>query len=315
MGIKNFFKIINKNSRSDYGNESIGEMGERVELEDMKGERLAIDVSNMIYQAILAMQFVNTLTDTQGRPTAHILTIFNKVLQMKKFGIDQVWVFDSPHVNPLKTEELQKRRKRREKSKNDKVQFQMTSEHVEDIKELLQHMGVSYIIAPEGIEAEQYGAVLTAGSIEERYCQYMISGDSDVLLFGGNLLRPISKRQSEDGKPHYMAYDVNMIMEEMDLDRDKLVKMGLAMGSDFAEKTPRLGAKTVHAKARYDKIPLTIEQEVAYNYFMSEVELGEADMVENQYNREELLLFLERRGFTRERYEKRLDKVFGAADN
>jgi len=97
----------------------------------------------------------------------------------------------------------------------------------------------------------------------------------------------------------------------MALTRAKMVKMGIALGTDFAEKTPGLGPASVHAKARYDKINLTPEQELAYNYFMDDIEMGEADLVENEYNREELLSYLEQRGFKRERYEKRIDQAYG----
>lgn len=309
MGIKNFLKVKVKNVKSEYNGQTIGEMGRVVQLKDLTSERVAIDTSYTIYSSILAMQFVTSLTDAQGRPTSHILTIFNKVLQMKKLGINQVWIFDSPEYNPLKGNELEKRNKKREASTNDKVLFKMTGEHVKDIQTLLRLMGVLYIVAPAGIEAEQYGAILTIGEPSERYCKYMISGDIDVLLFGGNLLRPVSKKSSADGKAGYIAFELNDILEELDMTREQVVKMGIALGSDFAEKTPGLGPANVHIKAKYNKIILTPEQELAYNYFIQPVEMSEAHLVENTYDREGLLTFLAERGFNRSKYEEKLEKL------
>jgi hypothetical protein len=313
MGIKNLLKVKVKNAKSDYGDQTIGDMGRIVELRSLVGERVCVDTSYIIYSSILAMQFVSSLTDSEGRTTSHILTILNKVLQMKLLGVNQVWIFDSPKVNPLKKAELADRAKKRAASTNEKVKFKMTSEHVADIQKLLGLMGVLYIVAPDGIEAEQYGALLTIGEPSERYCKYMISGDTDVLLFGGNLLRPVSKKSSSDGKAAYIAFEVEDILREMDLDRDRFVKMGLALGSDFAEKTPGLGPANVHTKARYNKIPLTPEQELAYDYFMQPVEMSEAHLVENTYDREGLLTFLAERGFNRSKYEARLDKAAASA--
>jgi len=308
MGIKNLMKVKIKNAKSDYNDQTIGDTGRVIDLKDLEGERVGIDTSYTIYSSILAMQHVTSLTDGAGKTTTHILTILNKVLSMKKLGVSQVWIFDSPKVNPLKINELAVRSKKRSASSNEKVQFKMTSEHVNDVKELLTHLGILYIVAPDGIEAEQYGAMLTIGEPSERYCKYMISGDTDVLLFGGNMLKPVSKNAK--GKASFTAFELEDILKEMELTRDQFVQMGLALGSDFAPKTPNMGPSSVHVKARYNKIVLTDEQETAYKYFMQPVEMAEAQLVENTYDREALLEFLVSRGFDKDRYIKRLDAAF-----
>ncbi len=310
MGITNLFKVKNQNTKSTYYGQTIGDLGRVVELKELKGDRVGLDTSYIIYSAILAMQFVSSLTDSQGRPTSHILTILNKVMQMKTLGVNQVWIFDSPKVNPLKLNELAERSKKRAASTNEKVQFKMTSEHIEDIKTLFRHMGVLYIIAPDGIEAEQYGAMLTIGQPSERFCKYIISGDTDVLLFGGNLLRPVAKKANKDGKSGYIAFEIADVLTELNITREKFVTMGLALGSDFADKTAGAGPSNVHTKIKTNKIVLTPEQEAAYNYFMQPVEMSEAHLVENTYDKEALLAFLVERGFKRERYEEKLDKIY-----
>lgn len=312
MGVTDLMKVKIVNPQSEYDGQTLSDMGVTVDLKSLKGERVCFDTSNIIYAAILAMKFVTALTDAEGKPTSHILTIMNKVLMAKKLGVRQVWIFDSPEGNPLKTAELAKRAAKRAKSKNDKVLFQMTSEQVEDIKTLLAHMGVMYIIAPPGIEAEQYGAMLTMGSPEERFCKYMISGDTDVLAFGGNVLRPPTKKSGEKAPKTgtFIAYDNEDVLREMNMTREEFVTMCVALGTDFSEKTARVGPGTIHKKIRDGEIDLTPEQQAVYEYFMNPVELQEAHLVENQYNKEALQAFLELKGFNFERYEKRIDQAY-----
>jgi len=297
-------KVKIKNAKSDYNEQTIADMGRSIELKELSDDRVCIDTSYIIYSSILAMQYVAALTDEDGRTTSHILTILNKVLNMKKEKLSQVWVFDSPKVNPLKRNELNTRAQKRDASTNEKVQFKMTGEHVKDIQDLLKYLGILYIVAPDGIEAEQYGALLTIGESSQRYCKYMISGDTDVLMFGGNLLKPLPRGGG------FVAFELNDILDEMEITREQFVTMGIALGSDFALKTPGFGPATIHTKARYNKIKLTDEQKKAYDYFMLDVEMTEAHMVENNYDREGLLDFLVARGFNRERYEKRIDAAF-----
>jgi flap endonuclease-1 len=312
MGVTDLMKVKIVNPQSEYDGQTIADMGILVDLKSLKGERVCFDVSNIIYASILAMKFVTSLTDAEGKPTSHILTIMNKILMAKKLGVRQVWIFDSPEGNPLKTAELAKRAAKRAKSKNDKVLFKMTGEQVLDIKTLLTHMGIMYIVAPQGIEAEQYGAMLTMGEPGERFCKYMISGDTDVLAFGGNVLRPPAKKSGEKAPKTgtYVSYENDNILQEMNMTREEFVTMCVALGTDFSEKTARVGPVTIHKKVQDGEINLTPEQQVVYDYFMNPVELQEAHLVENQYNKEALKAFLEIKGFNFERYEKRIDQAY-----
>lgn len=309
MGVSNLFKIKVDNPKSDYDGKTIGELGEEVRLKDLKNERVCVDASGMIYSAILAMAHINSLTDSEGNTTAHITTIFNKIFQLKNAGVKQIWIFDSPKPNKMKQKELKKRDKRRERYKHDeKVQFKMTGKHVQDIKTLLTHMGITYVEAPPGIEAEQYGAMLTAGSQDERFCQYMISGDSDVLAFGGNLLRITSKRSStgKSKKTVYYKYDLSVILEETGLSYQQFLEMCVTMGTDFNEKTKRVGPKTVISKIKNQKIDLTDEQYEAIKYFKSNPEMDNSDMKASNYNKTEVIKFLVSKAFNKTLLEKRL---------
>jgi flap endonuclease-1 len=307
MGVKKFFEIVIKNVLSNFEGKKLSDLGEEVDLSDLSGERICIDASGMIYQAILAMYNPKALTDSSGKITAHINILFGKIMKMKESGIEQVWVFDSPKPNKLKEKELKERAAKREKAKDDKQAFKMTGEHVKDIQDLLTHLGILYIVAPPGVEAEQYGAILTQG--DKPFCKYMMSGDSDVLMFGGNLLR-VSYKRTGKKKTVYTTYDLKTILYELGVKREDLVKMGIAMGSDFAPKTARIGPSSVHNKLKDGKLVMTTEQQAAYDYFMSDIEMKSADLVKNKFNRQAVISMLVKRGFNEERITKRLDEVY-----
>lgn len=312
MGIKNFFKMVIKNKDSEFHDQPIANTGREVKLATLKGSRVGIDASNMIYRAILALKSIASLTDNAGETTAHINTIFNQVLQYRAAGIEQMWLFDSPVAPAIKKDELEKRKARRAKSTNEKVQFKMTSKHVNDIKKLLDLMGILHIESPEGFEAEQYGAFMTIEHEGKgRFCDYIISGDADVLAFGGNLLKPTSKK-SATGKSRrtvYMAYDLKDMLEECNLTYEQLVKCAVTLGTDFAPKVPRIGIKTVVNKVRSGKVIFDDAQLAAKNYFLAPVPGTKAIITKKDPDIPGLIEFLVSKNFNKDRLIARLTKA------
>jgi flap endonuclease-1 len=308
MGVINFFQIeINKPKTKEEIPRTIGTLAREITLAKMRGFRVCIDTPNMIYAAILAMSHIGALTDSNGRTTAHINTIWQKILSLDKAGISQIFLYDSATPNALKAAELARRRERAYNSSDPKVQFRMDSEHVEETKTLLRLMGVTYVEAPEGIEAEQYGAWMTRGPVARaRFCQYMISADSDVLAFGGNLIRPYQK-PSSTGKSKrlvYQIYELEDILSETQLNYDQFLQMCVSMGTDFCDKTTGIGVKTALAKVRSGSIALNPQQESVMAYYKSKPTFSNQDAVFNTYDAAGLEEFLVSKGFNRERIQK-----------
>lgn len=301
MGINQLFNIV-ITGNGPYAGKTIGSLGREISLSVLSGTRICIDASGIIYSSILAMAEITSLS-SGGETTAHMNTILNKVLQLNKYSVQQIWVFDSPTPNPLKQRELESRKKRRDESSDPRVQFKMTSKHVEDVRKMLIHLGVMTIIAPPGIEAEQYCAWMTQSTDETpAFCRYALSGDSDVLAFGGNLLKPIKVKSAsgKSSKTSYMAYDIQVILEAIQLDYRLFVKMCVVMGTDFNEKTPRVGIKTVMSKITNYSIVLTPEQITSQNHFMN-TQIEEAEMTCEPYSETELCDYLNRFGFNTNR--------------
>jgi flap endonuclease-1 len=313
MGIDNFFKIKNTNKKSEFYGKTIGEMGREVKLKDVEG-RLAVDASHSIYSSILAMERIASLSGADGDTTVHLNTILNKAIQLAVAGKDQVWIFDSPLPNELKKIELAKRAARRETAaekgyaNSEKVAYKLNTKHVEEVKTLLKLLGIMTIQAPAGVESEQLGAFMTKG--DDPFCTYMISADSDVLGFGGNLLK-ISSVKSSTGKSSktvYRIYELSTILSELDVTYDQFLQMCVMLGTDFNEKTPRIGPAKIVNEVKTMDIFLEPAQEKVVTYFKSDVPIGDSEMTQESYNKEALIEFLVSKNFKRERLEKILEK-------
>lgn len=292
MGVQNFFKITNEQG------EVLEEIGETQKISNLAGSRVSIDASNIIYSSLLALSSVHSLTDSEGNPTGHIQRILQMVQQYHKEGVHQVWVFDSPNPNKLKRKELERRKKRREEAaqkgyKNaEKINFKLTGKHVEDIQQLLALMGISYIVAPDGVEAEQYGAMMTTG--ENPFCAFMVSGDSDVILFGGNLLRIVSEKSAtgKTKKTVYKEYMLSDVLKFLGVTYSQLLKIAVCLGTDFqSEKIKGIGPKTVVKKVKSGNVAYTEEHEEVIDYYQSVTE-NLSDINTSELNVEGLTKFL-----------------------
>eukprot|EP00047_Mylnosiga_fluctuans_P015491 m.46965 g.46965 ORF g.46965 m.46965 type:complete len:894 (+) comp5948_c0_seq1:48-2729(+) len=99
----------------------------------------------------------------------------------------------------------------------------INSENVAEVQELLQLMGVPFVVAPQ--EAESQCAAFEASGIATG----IITDDSDVFLFGGRrVYRNVFSRQRECSV--VLMEDVERLLE---YDRDALVRMALLLGCDY----------------------------------------------------------------------------------
>lgn len=304
MGIKDFFKIVHDDI-------PIESLGKEIDLKELEGKNICIDASWVIYSSLLALQYVEALSDEKGNPTGHINNVMQRIISYQSKNINQLWIFDNPESNPMKAAEYESRKARRESSNNAKAQFRMTSKQVNQIKKILDYAGVSYIEAPPGIEAEQYGACLCSG--ENPVCYAMLSGDSDVLIFGGKLIRQF--KQKKPGRKAkvtlYHLYDPEKIMSEYGITNDQFIEVAIALGSDFAPKVPRVGPKTVIKRAIAGTIKFTEDQENAIDYIKSPIPVCMDHLHESGLDADKLRTYLSKRGFDTTRIDGFIEKLNG----
>lgn len=308
MGIKSFTKVF------EYSDEFL--------YKNFSDKNVVIDASMEIYRAALGMKTINALTDSTGKPTAHINTILlGVILKLKSVNADQYWIFDYntyskdsiENHNLLKQLELAKRRLKKtiakdnirqlteqlgkktrikdelfsededeEDSKNEdyigqtiiashddiqsqidkqqKAAFSLKSFYIEDIKFILDMLDITWIECPPGFDAEQIAAFSTINSdIFGATMDYVLSQDMDSLVFGAKIL---IKRDLKKKKLY--KYELTRILKDYKITHDDLIKISLILGTDFAEKTPKIGPKTVLKK--YNDVILSDSQKQAYDY-------------------------------------------------
>lgn len=107
----------------------------------------------------------------------------------------------------------------------------VTSEMIDDCKELLALFGIPVVEAPS--EAEAQCAAMELAGLVDGIC----TSDSDVLLFGGRRVY----RHLFDEKQFVEVLDMADVEAELALVRDDLIDMALLLGSDYTEGVRGVG--------------------------------------------------------------------------
>ncbi|XP_029116376.1 DNA repair protein UVH3 isoform X2 [Elaeis guineensis] len=117
----------------------------------------------------------------------------------------------------------------------------VSSEMFAECQELLQMFGLPYIIAP--MEAEAQCAYMEMTNLVDG----VVTDDSDVFLFGA---RSVYKNIFDDRK-YVETYFMKDIESELGLNREKIIRMALLLGSDYTEGVSGIGIvnaiEVVHA--------------------------------------------------------------------
>ncbi|GIR80730.1 MAG: endonuclease [Methanobacteriota archaeon] len=229
-----------------------------IDLSDLRGERVAIDVF------LNAYQFLTSLTGPDGRPlshdgrvTAHLYGFLDRASSLIAHGIDPVFIFDGrPH--DLKRETLKDRRERKNVARrkweaavevNDMASAkklgpqiaEYTPNMVEDTKRLFDLMGVTWVDAP--MEAEGAAAVLCGrGEVSA-----VASQDWDTLLYGSpTMIRNLTAHGTRKFGRVLSAERIELdeTLETLGIDMHQFVDLGIMIGTDFHPGFRGVGPKT-----------------------------------------------------------------------
>jgi flap endonuclease-1 len=133
-----------------------------------------------------------------------------------------------------------------ERNKMLKRASKITPEMIEDTKILFDAMGIPYLTAQADGEA-QLSVMNAQGKIDG-----VVTQDFDTLLFGGkDLYRNLtmSGKKKAPGKDYYIQIKPEYIsleenLKALNITREKLVWLGMLVGTDFNNKIPKVGPKT-----------------------------------------------------------------------
>lgn len=227
MGIKCLLKFL-----SNYPNIILNK-----EHRDYRRITVAIDISILIYQVVISVRNSgNDLTNADGEISSHILGLFNKTINLLDKEIIPVYVFDGKPPS-LKSKILDTRKQIKQKAlekfetaqtNEEKIKYfkrtvNITKEHMEQCKELLEAMGIPYITAPE--EADSQLAWLCKSGLVDA----VLTEDMDILTFGSP--RIIRNLTSIMKKP--IEINLKDILNTLQLNQDQFIELCILFGCDY----------------------------------------------------------------------------------
>ena len=261
----------------------IGDIVPRKEVTfaELKGKVIAVDAFNAIYQFISSIRQPDgtPLMDSQGRVTSHLSGLFYRNIALLAEGIKLIYVFDGEyHKLKDKTHELRQgakdaaREKYEQAVEDEDIEgmgkyargfARVTSEMINESKELLEAMGVVVVQAPG--EGEMQCAELVKSG--EAYA--VGSQDYDALAVGGTrLIQNLTlsrKRKTRSGfvyiAPEMIEY--SKVLNELGIDSDQLICLAVLVGTDFNPGGVKgIGPKKALALVKDKKYPVKIFEEL-----------------------------------------------------
>ena len=263
-------------------------------FEDFKDRVVALDGYNILHQFLSSIRQRDgtPLKDSQGRITSHLSGLLYRTGNMVAAKIRPVYVFDGvPH--PFKARTIQQRRERKEQAEKEwkealekgdlekaKTKAQQTSrvttEIVEQSKQLLNALGIPYIQAPS--EGEAQASYL----VRKKEAFAVGSQDFDCLLFGAPLLvrnLTSSEKRKLPNKQAYTTVHPERIrlepgLQKLGISREQLVDIAILIGTDFNDGIrgygPKKSLKIIQEKGTienaFDSIP-----EIERNFTLEEI--------------------------------------------
>jgi len=245
MGIKSLTKLIKTNSPDSI---------ETSQLYKLSGKRVAIDASLYIYQCLMNVRYNGkSLTNDNDKVTSHISGIFYKNVNLLSMNITPIYIFDGKPPKEkcdvikgrqekakIAKTELEKsisdgKISDEQKSKLEQKSIRLTKYHIDDIKNLLTLMGISYLHI-DG-EAEAIGSELCRIG----YVDYVMTEDMDTLPFGCPKLIRNCLDRTQKRKDLISIIHLDKILLDLDMDYDKFVELCILCGCDYCPNIPRVG--------------------------------------------------------------------------
>jgi flap endonuclease-1 len=223
---------------------------------EISGKTLAVDGYNALYQFLATIRQADgqLFTDRSGSVTSHLIGTLYRTTSLLSEGVLPIWVFDGKPP-ALKSATLSARFRAKERAETEwkealaagdletakrkaSATSRLTKPMVEEVRELLEGLGVPTISAPS--EGESQAAFLAA----EGRVWGVGSEDYDSLLFGApRLIRGLAARGGRGGAPAAQIIDRTETLQTLGISGDELILIGLLIGTDFNDGAAGIGPK------------------------------------------------------------------------
>lgn len=239
MGIKSLTQTIKKYSPDTIKNEN---------LYKLTGKRVAVDASLVIYQQLHKGPKGKLFTNSKGKITNHITGLFYKIMNYVSLNIQLIFVFDGkpPENKKLCIDERKEKSKKaleqaemckdeEEKLKLKKASLRITNDMINDVKNLLNLLGIPYI-HPDG-EAEAYASELCRIG----YVDYVLTEDMDTMGYGcPRVIRNCVDRELKR-KDIVSIFTYEQLINDLELTHDKFIEFCVLCGCDYCPSVPKIG--------------------------------------------------------------------------
>ena len=240
MGIRSLASLIKQKSPNSI---------QTTALYSLSGKKVAVDTSIFLYKSLSNYRHNGEyIRNKDGKIVSHIVGIFYKTIQYLAVGITPIYIFDGkPPVE--KKEVLQERTKKAEESKllsqsaqnpeealkHEKSSIRVKKHHIDDIKELFNLMGISYI-HPDG-EAEAYASELCRIG----FVDYVVTEDMDTLAHGCPKMIRNCMDKSIKRKDVVSIIDLEDILKNFNMNMKEFLDLCILCGCDYCPSIPKVG--------------------------------------------------------------------------
>lgn len=268
MGVQSLLDV-------SYNGVTIRDMG--MLLNYPNGLKLCIDMSVVVHRLIHIIYDKNTeYSNTRAEFTEKLY----QYLHMLSYNNTIICVFDGEHKKKksLQTKRFDGRKKSIQRKfvdkelddsslsahtlvvRGDTTEYYINNYPIETDFELCK-LVVKQLQIPFYISHEQEAETLAVLLCRELKYDAVLSTDTDVLMYNGNLLKPLNGE--------FIYFNMCNILDTFHLTYEEFLKICLILGCDFCTKSPRIGPKTVLKKFR--NVLLTKEQQAMFNEVISVV--------------------------------------------
>src|SRR3989338_9014015 len=305
----------------------------KINFEDLKNQRIAIDASNMLYQFISSIRQRDgtPLMDSKGRTTSHLMGIMTRLSNLMAKDIKLCVVFDGK-MPLLKLAEIENREHRKnlaaiklenaiqEKNFEDvykysKQNLRLAKEMIDEAKLLINYLGLPVIQAPGDADA-QAAFMGKNGDVE-----YVASSDIDCLVYGApylvtNLTLSM-KRKLPNGQIVYTKPDLISLKEvlgKLEISQEQLIVMAILIGTDYNKGgIPGIGPKKALTLVKkyndYNKMFMELKADFnwkdVFEVFTNHDIKKDYKLVWDEINKEKIIsLLVDEHDFSLERVEK-----------
>jgi flap endonuclease-1 len=247
MGIKGLTQLIKQNAPDAI---------ETINLHKLSGKKVAVDTSLFLYKMLINMRTADQsyFTSKEGKVVSHITGIFYKTVNYLAVNITPIYVFDGKPPE-YKNNVLKQRNDKvanaklamensnlsqEQKNSLEKKTVRLTKENIDDIKYLLDLMGVSYVQANG--EAEAYASEMCRKGMVD----YVVTEDMDTLAFGSPKMIRTCLDKSIKRSDVISVIDLDCILKHFDITYEQFVEMCILCGCDYCDNIPRMGNKTAY---------------------------------------------------------------------